>query len=142
MADRGKILTGLVIFLLILAAPTLYNLASGKARSLPDLETGTAERRCVEETGFMRSRHMVLLNEWKDLVVRQGVRTYRAKDGTTHVIGMTGTCLRCHSDKARFCDRCHDYTAVRPTCWECHNVPVKTAAGVNGKRVSKGEGDR
>lgn len=129
MSDRGRIMTGLFIFLLILAAPAIYNLASGKARSLPDLETGTSEKRCIEEKEFMRSDHMKLLNEWKDSVVREGIRTYRAKDGKTYTIGMTGTCLKCHSDKARFCDRCHDYTAVRPTCWECHNVPVKTAGG-------------
>ena len=26
----------------------------------------------------------------------------------------------CHANKAEFCDRCHNYAAVKPYCWDCH----------------------
>ena len=29
----------------------------------------------------------------------------------------------CHTDKAEFCDRCHNYAGVNPYCWDCHTVP-------------------
>jgi hypothetical protein len=31
--------------------------------------------------------------------------------------------MGCHVNKSEFCDRCHDYTAVTPYCWECHVEP-------------------
>ncbi len=38
-------------------------------------------------------------------------------------MSLTLTCLECHSNKDKFCDRCHDYLRVSPGCWDCHNVP-------------------
>ncbi len=37
---------------------------------------------------------------------------------------LTGTCLTgCHTNKADFCDRCHNYAGVSVYCWECHVDP-------------------
>ena len=52
----------------------------------------------------------------------------RAADGSAgrHVAeayANPGVCVKCHSNKERFCDRCHDYAGVKPTCWNCHIVP-------------------
>jgi hypothetical protein len=38
-------------------------------------------------------------------------------------MSLTGTCLDCHSDKEKFCDACHTYSAVDPYCWDCHVIP-------------------
>jgi hypothetical protein len=39
-------------------------------------------------------------------------------------MSLTNTCItQCHSNKAKFCDRCHDYMNVQPWCWDCHNFP-------------------
>ncbi|HBB17924.1 MAG TPA: hypothetical protein DCZ97_13330 [Syntrophus sp. (in: bacteria)] len=71
----------------------------------------------------MRASHMKLLAAWRDDVVREGKRTYTAADGRIHQISLTGTCLNCHSNKDKFCDRCHDYSGAKPACWSCHIIP-------------------
>ena len=75
-----------------------------------------------------------LLVEWRDRVVRDGVRTYRDDSGREVVMSLSGTCIgACHTDKAKFCDRCHDYAAVAPACWDCHIVPEAAPAGGGGR---------
>jgi hypothetical protein len=63
---------------------------------------------------------MILLEEWKQRVVRDGMEYYVASDGEEYKIGLTGTCLSCHPNKDEFCDQCHDYVGVEPNCWNCH----------------------
>jgi cytochrome c len=125
--DAGKIIAGIVIFLILITFPLWYG--KGKAVAPPDLELNTpaiqqlADKRCVEDTAFMRANHMKLLATWRDDVVRDGKRFYTASDGRIVEMSLTGSCLKCHSNKDRFCDRCHDYAGVKPTCWNCHIVP-------------------
>lgn len=125
--DAGKIIAGIVIFLILITFPLWYG--RGKAVAPPDLQLDTpaiqqlADKRCVEDTAFMRANHMKLLATWRDDVVRDGKRFYTATDGRTVEMSLTGSCLKCHSNKDRFCDRCHDYAGVKPTCWSCHIVP-------------------
>jgi hypothetical protein len=76
----------------------------------------------------MRKNHMSLLLTWRQLAVREGDREYVASDGKHYDMRLTGTCLRCHSNKAEFCDRCHDYVPVKPRCWNCHVIPEKRSA--------------
>jgi hypothetical protein len=123
MYDAGKIITGLIIFLGLITLPIWYDMASGKAAYVPEPEIITEEKECIESTQYMRDKHMDLLDEWRESAVRQGVRTYIASDGQKYEISLTGTCLSCHSNKAEFCDQCHDYAAVKPNCWDCHNLP-------------------
>jgi hypothetical protein len=75
----------------------------------------------------MRERHMALLIEWRDAVVRNNVRTYTAPDGRRYTISLTKTCLGCHTSKAEFCDRCHAFSGVSPYCWDCHVDPAVAA---------------
>jgi hypothetical protein len=125
--DRGKIIAGIAVFLIAATFPFWYNLR--KAAAPPDLRLDTPvilelkEKRCVENTDFMRSNHMKLLNTWRDSAVRKGNRTYHATYGKAFDISLTGTCLKCHSNKAQFCDRCHDFAGAKPACWNCHIVP-------------------
>jgi hypothetical protein len=125
--DGGKIIAGIVVFLIAATIPFWYG--RGKAVSPPDLKLDTPviqqlqDKRCVEATPFMRSNHMKLLNTWRDSVVREGNRSYRATDGKVYNASLTGTCLECHSNKGQFCDRCHDYAGSKPACWNCHIIP-------------------
>ena len=123
MHDTGKVITGLVIFLALIAAPVWYNMGSGQAGYVPDLEKATGEGSCVRDSSYMTVHHMDLLNEWRDQVIRDGERFETTSDGQRYEKSLTNTCLGCHKSKERFCDRCHNYLSVDPYCWDCHIVP-------------------
>jgi len=119
--DREKVIAGLVIFLIIVTFPFWYNL--GKAAPAPELklsEKAKAAKACVRPTEFMRAQHMQVLDDWRTAVVREGKRTYINSSGKQFNMSLSNTCLDCHSEKAEFCDRCHNYAAVTPYCWDCH----------------------
>jgi len=124
MYDAGKVIIGLAIFLVLITFPVWYTAAIGNASYVPDPQIVTTARTCVAPTVYMRASHMELLNQWRNEVVRRGSRRYTAFDGTVHEINLVNTCMRCHSNKAEFCDRCHNYAAVgQPDCWNCHVPP-------------------
>lgn len=121
------IIIGLVIFIIGITFPFWYG--KGKISAPPALSLDTpaiaalSEKRCVEDTAYMRANHMKLLQAWRDESVRKGLRHYTAKDGRTFEKSITGTCIQCHSNKEQFCDRCHSYVGAKPTCFNCHIVP-------------------
>ncbi|MEW5992976.1 MAG: sulfate reduction electron transfer complex DsrMKJOP subunit DsrJ [Candidatus Zixiibacteriota bacterium] len=123
MFDGGKIIVGLIVFLGLITFPLWYNVAKGKAGYVPDLEKPLTADRCVAETEFMTTHHMDLLDEWRDKVVREGARVYTDPWGNKHEMSLSNTCLSCHENKDRFCDRCHNYMGVDPYCWDCHIIP-------------------
>jgi hypothetical protein len=132
MYDGWKIIVGLIIFVGIVTFPFLYDM--GKAAvppPKPNIDTPEiqkmAEKKCVETKSFMRAEHMVMLNDWRDLVVREGNRIYTASDGKEYVMSLQNTCMKCHSNKKKFCDECHNYLAVKPYCWDCHIQPREDA---------------
>jgi hypothetical protein len=130
MLSKGGVATGIIIFLAVVTSPLWYNAFTGMAGYVPELKLPENEKRCVEERRYMRERHPDLLAAWKDRVVRDGQRTYLSKDGKAYEMSLTGTCMKCHSAKADFCDRCHAYAGVQsPVCWDCHNEPIKTVMG-------------
>jgi hypothetical protein len=118
------IATLILCFLLVASFPFWYGRIGGGSGTKPKLEPPpSGEKVCVEETDYMREHHVELLTQWRDSVVRNGIRTYRAKDGKDYAMSLTDTCLRCHSNKQNFCDQCHNYVKVSPKCWDCHVVP-------------------
>lgn len=123
MYDSGKIIVGILIFLLLMTLPFVYNLASGQGAYKPDPVKPKDMDKCILDTDYMTSYHMDLLDEWRDEVVREGDRFFVAMDKKTYEKSLTNTCLKCHSNKSQFCDKCHDYLAIDPYCWECHVVP-------------------
>jgi len=123
MYNAGKIIPGLLIFLVLATAPIWYNVASGHEAVVPEIEKPTGATACVAEADFMRREHMQLLSDWRDDVVRRGDRVYVAADGQRYEKSLTRTCLGCHQSKANSCDRCHDYLDVQPHCWQCHVDP-------------------
>lgn len=121
MKDRTLIITGLIIFIALVAFPFWYNM--GKASPQPDLvltAKAKAAGACVMPTAYMRANHMHLLDAWRNSVVRDAKRVFVNPQGKTFNISLTKTCLDCHSNKAEFCDRCHDYASASPYCWDCH----------------------
>lgn len=124
MYDGGKIITGVVIFLALVTFPFWGNLGSA-AYQRPELEKPADAKKCVESVDFMRGNHMQMLNSWRDFVVRDGKRIYTAGDGAQYNMSLSSTCLECHADKTKFCDRCHESLAVAPYCWDCHITDPK-----------------
>jgi hypothetical protein len=132
MYDAGKVIVGIVAFLVLISAPVWYNAITLRASTPPELDLDTPaikalkEKRCVEAREIMRADHMRMLDDWRNEVVRGGFRIYVASSGATFSMSLTETCLNCHSNKERFCDRCHQYMGVEPNCWSCHVVPKET----------------
>lgn len=125
--DGGKIIPGLLVFLALMTLPVWYNAASGKSAYVPEPEIATKEKSCVATKEYMRAFHMDMLNEWRDEVVREGKREYVSPDGRKFDMSLSRTCMECHSDREKFCLRCHSYAGVDPYCWDCHVEP-KVAA--------------
>jgi hypothetical protein len=124
MYDAGKIILGIAIFLVLITFPFWFTLALGNPDYQPDPELPAGQVQCVESKEYMIHWHMDLLNQWRDSVVRDGNRMYVSREyGDRHEMSLTRTCMRCHESRERFCDRCHDYTAVDPYCWDCHVEP-------------------
>jgi len=128
MNERGSALAGIIVavFVILIISPILYNMTSGSARAVPELAPPPGgEKECVEDAAWMRENHMQLLFDWRETVVREGNRIYKsaAYDGREHNMSLTSECLSCHTNKAEFCDRCHNYLKVKPYCWDCHIIP-------------------
>jgi hypothetical protein len=127
MRDKSKILLGLALFVILVTFPFWGRLAAagepevGRAELVyPDPSKATA---CVEDSAWMTSNHMNLLNDWRDGLVRNGITEYTSSSGVRYYPSLTKTCLDCHENRDEFCTRCHDYANVTPTCWECHTTP-------------------
>jgi hypothetical protein len=130
MQYGGKIIIGLVIFVGLLLFPTVYDLGAGSAGyKQPKLQMPAPpnDKACVEATEFMRREHMQLLDDWRDWVVRDGERVYVNAKGKEFEMSLQNTCMDCHKDKEKFCDRCHDTAEVDPYCWDCHIAPEEEA---------------
>ncbi len=122
MYGKGRIIPALILFLGVMTSPIWYN--SGEVSKLPKPEKPKDYKECVAPTQFMRTSHMVLLNQWRDNILREdGARTGRTANGTEYVRSLQNGCLKCHSDRKKFCDTCHTYASVKPYCWDCHLQP-------------------
>lgn len=125
MNDKKWIVLGLVMFVGLFTFPFWYNLMvrPGTAAPAPEIvltERAKAAQQCVMPTEFMKTEHMQLLDLWRLRMVREGVGEFVNPDGNVYAASLSNTCLDCHSNKAEFCDRCHNYVSARPYCWDCH----------------------
>ncbi|MFW6123572.1 MAG: sulfate reduction electron transfer complex DsrMKJOP subunit DsrJ [Thermodesulfobacteriota bacterium] len=138
--NKFPVLIGLAAFVILATAPLWLNAGRDVPPPDPNLDTPViqqlAKKQCVLPTEEMRAYHMQLLIDWRDQVVRtgekalvSGPRVWTSPDGRKFVPSLSNTCLGCHSNKAEFCDQCHDYAAVTPNCWGCHLEEPATKAG-------------
>lgn len=125
MYDSGKIVVGLAVLVGVTAFPVWYGLARGstyKAKLEPP-PNGATECVLPVKDGTMRAEHMRVLDQWRTEVVRDGLRNKVTVSGKEWDKSLSKTCLGCHSNKASFCDSCHNAEAVSPSCWDCHVAP-------------------
>ena len=126
--DKGKVIAGIIVFILIVAFPVYYNIAKPREQARPSLDTPVINqmgvKQCVMPKDYMTTEHMQLLDDWRDSVVRDGDRYFeKVIDGKVYEKSLQNTCMHCHSNKEKFCDECHNYASVRPYCWDCHISP-------------------
>ncbi len=128
MYNKGTIIPGLILFVLFVTFPIWAN-GLMKAGDLPKPELPPGgEKQCVMPVDYMRSNHMVLLNEWRDNVLRDANREVLEINGKKYPKGLQTACMQCHTSKEKFCDSCHTYVAVTPYCWDCHITPTEAAS--------------
>lgn len=123
MRDKMKIFAGVAIFLAVALFPLWYVRTTGKASIVPEPKLVNAGKECVNAKEYMREYHMTMLNEWRDEVVREGRRAPIVIAGVEYQKSLSDACMKCHANKTDFCDVCHNYLGVSPTCWDCHNSP-------------------
>jgi hypothetical protein len=124
MPDRGKILIGIAVFVVLITFPFWARVAASGDSARPELVYPSDATACVEDTEYMTANHMDLLNQWRDELVREGITEYvSTATGESYYPSLTETCLDCHDNRDDFCTSCHDYANVTPTCWECHTLP-------------------
>ncbi len=127
MNDKKWIITGLVVFTVIILFPLWYNF--GKAAPAPEpvlSAKAKAAGYCVLPKAEMKAGHMQILDVWRSSVVRTGKRIYKSTTGKEFNMSLStgeNSCVGCHTSKVEFCDKCHNYASVRPYCWDCHNAP-------------------
>jgi hypothetical protein len=135
MYNSGKIIAGLIVFILFVTFPFLLNMGKASAKPKPSIDTPVINKmqvkKCVESKDFMRAEHMQLLNTWRDSVVRNGDRIYVNAAGQSVQMSLQNTCMNCHSNKKKFCDECHNYMGVTPYCFSCHIIPKENAPQEN-----------
>lgn len=112
------------MFVLLMTFPIWKNALS--AQKLPNPEKPKGVKDCVKPVEYMRTTHMLLLDRWRDEVLREGNRTPIPVDGIDYPRSLMNGCMKCHTSKKKFCDECHVYTSVKPYCWDCHFVPGET----------------
>lgn len=126
MYDGRKIVIGLVIGLGLFLSPFLYN--AGRAAKAPDpvlTEKAKEAGECVASKSYMTTSHFVLLDLWRNSVVRDGERYHQSETGKVYFKSLQVTCMECHANKSKFCDECHNYVDVNPYCWDCHIAPIE-----------------
>ena len=121
MYNAGKVIIGIIIFLLFCSMPFMMN-NSGVSKSAPKLEYPADAKKCIYEKEYMNHNHMNILNDWRDKVVRQDTR-YFDFNGVQTAMSLSKTCMKCHTFKVKFCDKCHNYLGEAPYCWDCHVTP-------------------
>jgi hypothetical protein len=129
--NAKQIIPGLLIFLVLVTLPLWYNMGKAAPPPEPKIDTPViqkmAQKQCVLPKADMRTEHMKLLNDWRTWAVRDGKRLYVAADGKQYSISLQNECMKCHSNKTEFCDKCHNYAGLTPNsvpyCWTCHIPP-------------------
>lgn len=122
MHDKGKVIAGIVIFLIVVLFPIWFTGVRGDFTP-PSPDPATSAPHCVKDKAWMTAWHMDLLDEWRNDVVRLNDSGPVQIDGKEWEKSLTRTCLGCHESYQKFCNECHTYADVKPDCWQCHVIP-------------------
>jgi len=120
--DKPIFFIGILVFVTIFTLP-IWIIRFGTVPSQPKIELPKDMKECIASTKDMKSSHMQFLNDWRDSVVREGNRIWISHTSKQYNMSLTNECLRCHNEKSKFCDQCHNYVGVNPFCWDCHTYP-------------------
>jgi hypothetical protein len=112
----------MTIFVVLGFSPFLVNLTKAEENTAPVLAYPVNADKCIESREYMRAYHMEILNDWRDLAIRENAR-YATINGSEVKMSLNQTCMKCHDNKREFCDKCHNYLNVDPYCWDCHTEP-------------------
>jgi hypothetical protein len=125
---RNTTTVAAILPLALIALPILYSATDTLFAQEPEvfLELPEGQEHCVRDTEYMRFHHMDLLLEIRDQVQRDGKRTQDV--GFTACVPPEGQtscylCQDCHSNRAEFCNRCHNAVDLVPDCFGCHYYP-------------------
>ena len=120
MYHKGYVLILIVAVLALSLTPViLASTGKGFVDIREELEKPKGEK-CVKDREFMVANHMELLNEWRTMAIRHGIRLTQTENGEFNV--SINECFKCH-DYGKFCDKCHSYAGVKVYCWTCHTPP-------------------
>jgi len=65
--DKGKVIAGIIVFILIVAFPVYYNIAKPREQARPSLDTPVINqmgvKQCVMPKDYMTTEHMQLLDD-------------------------------------------------------------------------------
>jgi hypothetical protein len=120
MYNAKYLIPAMIVFIALMLFPFFYGV--GKPTYEVKVELPKDQKECIESKEVMRERHMQILDEWRNAVVRDNVRIYTNAKGVKYSMSLTDTCMTCHAEKDKFCDRCHNDVGVSPYCWDCHNI--------------------
>jgi hypothetical protein len=112
----GGIVVALIVVMLLPFGFSVAGAAFARGDQMPDvfLEMPAPQfDRCVEDTEYMRFRHMDLLKQIREEFIRDGIRGN---------VSLTN-CRDCHTSRERFCNRCHEAATVIIDCFGCHYYP-------------------
>lgn len=115
------IVAAVVILFPVVYSFMSYVFAGGTSSEMPFVVLpGPEHDKCVRDTHYMRFHHWELLKD-----MRERVRTRNRGDINFD------RCRECHTNRATFCNRCHDAVNLQPDCWGCHYYP-ETPEGAEG----------
>lgn len=125
MYKGGRIIAFAAIFCLVVLSPFMVNAFGAPAGPDVSLDTpainAMENKQCIVSTQDIKDTHMQMLDQWRNDVVREGSRDFTSSSGQVYEKSLDNTCLKCHSNRQEFCDKCHNYAGVKPYCWECHD---------------------
>ena len=125
MYNAKAVIIGIVIFIVIFSSPFWLGWI-GADYTKTGVVLPEEDKTCIESTEFMRANHMRLLDEWRDQALREENREYVSSINSKRwAISLQNTCMKCHTNYAAFCERCHVANSVYPYCWTCHITPAE-----------------
>lgn len=120
MYHKGYVVLLIVVMLGLASAPLiLANSGKGFEYVREELEKPKGDH-CIESKDYMSKYHMELLNEWREMAIREGKRLY-ISNGEIYNASIY-ECFNCHKYE-EFCSKCHEFGGVEVYCWTCHTPP-------------------